>query len=104
VGKGNHKRRCVTAAPRGAHACSRVVSAPVSHRELKAEKHAARLALVPVLQAEEDRRYIAARQAALVAEGKLMQHVPGWVPGASPYNSGRWAPPALSLRPSAATS
>ncbi len=77
---------------------------PPCNSEIKAEKLAARKALVPVLQAEEDRRYIAARAAALEAEKKLMGHVPGWVPGASSYNSGRWMPPALSLRPSAATS
>ena len=65
---------------------------------------AARTALVPVLQAEEDRRYVAARAAALRAEAAMMSHVPGWRVGESPYNSGRWMPPALSLRPSVATS
>jgi NADH dehydrogenase (ubiquinone) 1 alpha subcomplex subunit 13 len=65
---------------------------------------AARTALVPVLQAEEDRRYCAARALALRAESSMMAHVPGWRAGESPYNSGRWMPPALSMRPSVHTS
>ena len=60
--------------------------------------------LVPILQAEEDRRYAAARAAAVRAEAAVMAHAPGWQAGASPYNSGRWMPPALSLRPSVETS
>ena len=60
----------------------------------------ARATLVPILQAEEDRRYCAVRAAALHAEAGMMAHVPGWQPGASPYSTGRWMPPALSMRPS----
>lgn len=68
------------------------------------EKRDARVALAPVLQAEEDRRYLAVRERALVVEAHIMAAVPGWKAGASPYNSGRWAPPALGLKPSCAAS
>jgi hypothetical protein len=71
---------------------------------LRAEKTAARATLVPILQAEEDRAYVAARERALRAEAAAMAHVPGWRVGESPYNSGRWMPPALSTRPSVANS
>jgi NADH dehydrogenase (ubiquinone) 1 alpha subcomplex subunit 13 len=66
---------------------------------LKEEKLAARVALVPLLQAEEDRRYVAVQRKALVAEALLMSGKPGWKAGESVYNGGRWTPPALSLRP-----
>ena len=56
------------------------------------------------MQAEEDRRYCAVRAAALHAEAGMMAHVPGWKAGASPYSTGRWMPPALSMRPSVANS
>ena len=55
---------------------------------------------MPLLQAEEDRRYVVAQKAALLAEADMMRHAPGWVAGESPYNGRRWVPPALSLRPS----
>ena len=64
----------------------------------------ARATLVPILQAEEDRRYCAVRAASVRAEAAMMSHVPGWQAGESPYNTGRWMPPALSLRPSVANS
>ena len=73
-------------------------------RALKQEKMAARKAIAPVLQAEEDRRYAVAAQEARKAEAMVMKNVPGWVPGQSQYNGGRWTPPALSLRPNPATS
>ena len=77
MGQGNHKRRA-----------------------LKAEKLAARVALVPLLQAEEDRRYAFSHAAAVRAEALLMAEKPGWVAGQSVYHGQRWVPPALSLRPS----
>lgn len=60
----------------------------------------ARATLVPILQAEEDRRYCAAHARDVRLEELIMSHVPGWTAGASVYNSGRWMPPALSMRPS----
>ena len=80
MGQGNHKRRA-----------------------LKEEKLASRMTLVPLLQAEEDRRFVAAERLALAAEAKLMQGKAGWVAGESPYNGTRWSPPALSLRPNPST-
>ncbi|GBG71615.1 hypothetical protein CBR_g9031 [Chara braunii] len=63
-------------------------------RALKKEKMEARMAILPLIQAEEDVRYAKARQKALAEEEKIMQNVPGWKVGESVYNSGRWAPPA----------
>lgn len=64
-------------------------------RALKAEKAARRAALYPALQAEEDRRWVAAAGAAVENEAALMKNVPGWKAGASVYSDGaRWVPPA----------
>ena len=64
-------------------------------RALKAEKVARRAALYPALQAEEDRRWCAARDAAAAEEAALMRGVEGWKAGASVYSEGaRWVSPA----------
>mmetsp|Transcript_13099 Transcript_13099/g.37165 ORF Transcript_13099/g.37165 Transcript_13099/m.37165 type:complete len:146 (-) Transcript_13099:117-554(-) len=63
-------------------------------RAVKAEKLATRRALVPLLQAEEDRRFVAGTMAALRREAEIMEGVPGWRVGQRVY-SGRsgWVPP-----------
>ncbi|KAG6522168.1 hypothetical protein ZIOFF_019305 [Zingiber officinale] len=67
---------------------------------LKEEKYAARRALVPVLQAEEDERFVKEWKKYLEEEARIMKDVPGWKVGESVYNSGKWMPPATSeLRP-----
>jgi len=63
-------------------------------RAMKAEKKAARFAIMPVLQAEEDRRYVKAREAFLKKEEQLMGHMPGYKTGENLYSGGRWMPPA----------
>ena len=55
----------------------------------------ARAALIPLLQAEEDVRYVIAKRAADEKEAELMSGVPGWKVGASVFNSGAWMPPTL---------
>mmetsp|Transcript_15730 Transcript_15730/g.44016 ORF Transcript_15730/g.44016 Transcript_15730/m.44016 type:complete len:144 (-) Transcript_15730:197-628(-) len=65
----------------------------IQRRADRAEKEAARRALVPLLQAEEDRRYLAERKALLEKEAEIMKDVPGWKVGASVINSTRWLPP-----------
>jgi hypothetical protein len=61
---------------------------------LKEEKIAARTALVPVLQAEEDERFVKEWTKSLMWEEIIMKDVPGWKVGQSVYNSGKWMPPA----------
>ena len=64
----------------------------IERRALKEEKRAVRAALVPVLQAEEDRRFVEAQAAAQEREAKIMGKVPGWKVGERPYEKA-WMPP-----------
>ncbi|PPS18283.1 hypothetical protein GOBAR_AA02287 [Gossypium barbadense] len=67
---------------------------------LKEEKFAARRAVLPVLQAEEDERFVKEWKKYLEYEAEVMKDVPGWKVGENVYNSGRWMPPATGeLRP-----
>ncbi|KAG9150421.1 hypothetical protein Leryth_019793 [Lithospermum erythrorhizon] len=69
-------------------------------RALKEEKYAARRAIIPILQAEEDERFVKEWRKYLDEEARIMKDVPGWKVGESVYNSGRWMPPATGeLRP-----
>merc|ERR1712070_921435 len=67
----------------------------IKRRELREEKFASRRAIVPLWQAEEDRRWVAAKAAATAMEAEIMKDVPGWKAGASVYSEGcKWVPPA----------
>ncbi|ERN18784.1 NADH dehydrogenase [ubiquinone] 1 alpha subcomplex subunit 13-B isoform X1 [Amborella trichopoda] len=69
-------------------------------RAIKEEKYAARRAILPVLQAEEDERFVKEWKKVLEEEARIMKNVPGWKVGESVYNSGKWMPPATGeLRP-----
>ncbi|KAL2230179.1 UNVERIFIED_CONTAM: NADH dehydrogenase ubiquinone 1 alpha subcomplex subunit 13-B [Sesamum indicum] len=69
-------------------------------RALKEEKYAARRAILPILQAEEDERFVKEWKKYLEEEARIMKDVPGWKVGESVYHSGRWMPPATGeLRP-----
>ncbi|KAA8527859.1 hypothetical protein F0562_035272 [Nyssa sinensis] len=69
-------------------------------RAIKEEKYAARRAILPLLQAEEDERFVKEWKNYLEEEAKIMKDVPGWKVGESVYHSGRWMPPATGeLRP-----
>ncbi|XP_027170495.1 NADH dehydrogenase [ubiquinone] 1 alpha subcomplex subunit 13-B [Coffea eugenioides] len=69
-------------------------------RALKEEKYAARSAILPLLQAEEDERFVEEWKKYLEEEARIMKDVPGWKVGENVYNSGRWMPPATGeLRP-----
>ncbi|XP_018421429.1 PREDICTED: NADH dehydrogenase [ubiquinone] 1 alpha subcomplex subunit 13 [Nanorana parkeri] len=63
----------------------------------------ARLALMPLLQAEYDRRVLRALRINLEQEAIIMKDVPGWKVGESTFHTGRWVPPILeqlyNLRP-----
>ncbi|KAJ7562310.1 hypothetical protein O6H91_03G063700 [Diphasiastrum complanatum] len=63
-------------------------------RALKAEKLAARKAILPFIQAEEDERFVKEWRNKLEEEARIMANVPGWKVGENVYNSGRWMPPA----------
>jgi NADH dehydrogenase (ubiquinone) 1 alpha subcomplex subunit 13 len=64
-------------------------------REIRLEKVARREALYPILQAEEDRSWVARKEAAVKKEAELMKDVEGWEAGKSVYSPGaRWVPPA----------
>ncbi|KAK9112530.1 hypothetical protein Scep_020049 [Stephania cephalantha] len=100
VGKGNKIRRSVTVSiftfmnPRNAF------SSLIPLRALKEEKYAARRAILPMLQAEEDERFVKEWKKYLEEEARIMKDVPGWKVGESVYHSGKWMPPATGeLRP-----
>jgi NADH dehydrogenase (ubiquinone) 1 alpha subcomplex subunit 13 len=52
-----------------------------------------RAPIIPVLQAEEDIKWAARRQAELAYEAHIMKDVPGWEVGKSNSATGRWIPP-----------
>jgi len=66
----------------------------IHRRGLKAEKIAARQAILPLIQAEEDARFVREKEKLLEEEAKVMANVVGWKVGENVYNSGRWMPPA----------
>merc|ERR1712216_597131 len=67
----------------------------IERRELREEKFAARRAIVPLLQAEEERRWAQAKAERDAREAELMKDVPDWKAGASVYSEGcKWVPPA----------
>eukprot|EP00657_Telonema_sp_P-1_P007177 TRINITY_DN26869_c0_g1_i1.p1 TRINITY_DN26869_c0_g1~~TRINITY_DN26869_c0_g1_i1.p1 ORF type:complete len:151 (-),score=39.93 TRINITY_DN26869_c0_g1_i1:345-797(-) len=67
----------------------------IARRELREEKFALRRSIVPLLQAEEDRRWVAAKSDAVRVEAEVMKDVPGWKAGESVYSEGcKWVPPA----------
>mmetsp|Transcript_1643 Transcript_1643/g.3318 ORF Transcript_1643/g.3318 Transcript_1643/m.3318 type:complete len:146 (-) Transcript_1643:217-654(-) len=68
-------------------------------RALKAEVKAARQTLLPLLQAEEDRRYVEHKKDLDKAEGAIMKGVKNWKVGENVYNNGKWYPPVTSTLP-----
>mmetsp|Transcript_8028 Transcript_8028/g.9208 ORF Transcript_8028/g.9208 Transcript_8028/m.9208 type:complete len:132 (-) Transcript_8028:883-1278(-) len=65
----------------------------VRRRALRHERRERRAAIIPFLQAEEDFRYTQERAKQLDVEKRIMQDVPGWEVGKSPFNSGKFMPP-----------
>jgi NADH dehydrogenase (ubiquinone) 1 alpha subcomplex subunit 13 len=61
-----------------------------SHNRL--EERRVRYALAPLLQAEADTEYLQREREILEKEKQIMKDVPGWMPGKSPYFTGRWMP------------
>ena len=66
----------------------------IHRREIKEEKRQMRIAMTPMLQFEEDVRFIRDRETNLLKEAELMKDVPGWKLGESPYKTKvTWMPP-----------
>ncbi|KAL0376870.1 UNVERIFIED_CONTAM: NADH dehydrogenase [ubiquinone] 1 alpha subcomplex subunit-B [Sesamum calycinum] len=68
-------------------------------RALKEEKYAARRAILPMLQAEEDERFVKEWKKYLEEEARIMKDVPGWKVGESVTlrkmdASGNWGAPS----------
>ncbi|KAM9174331.1 NADH dehydrogenase [ubiquinone] 1 alpha subcomplex subunit 13 [Mergus octosetaceus] len=64
-------------------------------RRLQIEDLEARIALMPLLQAEADRRILRLLRENLDEEAKIMKDVPGWKVGESVFHTDRWVPPTL---------
>ncbi|XP_064031280.1 NADH dehydrogenase [ubiquinone] 1 alpha subcomplex subunit 13 [Pogoniulus pusillus] len=73
-------------------------------RRLLIEELESRIALMPLLQAESDRRTLRMLRQNLDEEAKIMKDVPGWQVGESLFHTDRWVPPTAEelyyLRPS----
>ncbi|XP_008280447.1 NADH dehydrogenase [ubiquinone] 1 alpha subcomplex subunit 13 [Stegastes partitus] len=72
-------------------------------RRLLLEELEARIALMPLMQAEYDRRILRSLRENLEEEAIIMKDVPGWKVGESVYNTDRWVSPVrtelLNLKP-----
>eukprot|EP00112_Aurelia_sp_Birch-Aquarium-sp1_P013929 Seg298.35 transcript_id=Seg298.35/GoldUCD/mRNA.D3Y31 product="NADH dehydrogenase" protein_id=Seg298.35/GoldUCD/D3Y31 len=62
-------------------------------RVLETEKIEGRIALLPVLQAEHDRKILRQLKENYEQEAFIMKDVPGWQVGESVYHNKRWVPP-----------
>ncbi|KAM8726882.1 NADH dehydrogenase [ubiquinone] 1 alpha subcomplex subunit 13 [Acanthopagrus schlegelii] len=72
-------------------------------RRLQIEDMEARIALMPLLQAEQDRRTLRMLRENLEEEAIIMKDVPGWKVGESVFHTDRWVTPMseelFNLRP-----
>ncbi|GAB0493287.1 hypothetical protein MMPV_004567 [Pyropia vietnamensis] len=80
----------------------RVGTFNVHRRELKEERAAIRRALTPLLQAEEDARFVRAQAAYTEWEAELMAGKPDWNTGTNVYKTRPYMPPMLSTHPGSA--
>ncbi|CAG07723.1 unnamed protein product, partial [Tetraodon nigroviridis] len=72
-------------------------------RRLQIEEMEARIALMPLMQAEQDRRTLRMLRENLEEEAVIMKDVPGWKVGESVFHTERWVTPMseelFNLRP-----
>ncbi|KAK1869981.1 hypothetical protein I4F81_012446 [Pyropia yezoensis] len=80
----------------------RVGTFNVHRRELKEERAAIRRALTPLLQAEEDARFVRAQSAYVEWEAQLMAGKPDWNADTNVYKTRSYMPPMLSSHPGSA--
>ncbi|KAI4583656.1 hypothetical protein MJG53_006935 [Ovis ammon polii x Ovis aries] len=64
-------------------------------RRLQIEDFEARIALMPLLQAEKDRRVLQMLRENLEEEATIMKDVPGWKVGESVFHTTRWVTPMM---------
>lgn len=64
-------------------------------RRLQIEDLEARIALMPLLQAERDRRVLRMLRENLEEEAIIMKDVPGWKVGESVFHTTRWVTPDI---------
>uniref|UniRef100_A0A4W2DVD6 NADH:ubiquinone oxidoreductase subunit A13 n=1 Tax=Bos indicus x Bos taurus TaxID=30522 RepID=A0A4W2DVD6_BOBOX len=64
-------------------------------RRLQIEDFEARIALMPLLQAEKDRRVLQMLRENLEEEATVMKDVPGWKVGESVFHTTRWVTPMM---------
>lgn len=110
VGTFNVYRRCVTETDQDSESLIIVFTHLVSKldnalsfevcRELKQEKKEIRTAILPLLQAEEDAKFVRETKKANDWEGEVMKDVPGWIPGENVYKTRNFMPPSSSTAPS----
>lgn len=65
-------------------------------KDWKKEKLRARMDIMPILQAEEDIRFVEAQKKAWKVEANVMKDVPNWKVGERPYKT-RWMPPNTGI-------
>lgn len=65
-------------------------------KDWKREKLRARMDIMPILQAEEDIRFVEAQKKAWELEAKIMKGVPDWKFGERAYKT-RWMPPNTGI-------
>ncbi|XP_053558899.1 NADH dehydrogenase [ubiquinone] 1 alpha subcomplex subunit 13 [Bombina bombina] len=65
-------------------------------RRLLIEDLETRVALLPLLQAEQDRRVLRLLRENLEEEAIIMKDVPGWKVGESTFHTDRWVKPTLN--------
>eukprot|EP00126_Sphaerothecum_destruens_P003047 Sdes_comp16534_c1_seq1m5848 len=70
----------------------------LQRRKEKLEKTQARLMLVPLLQAEEDRRYLKRLKEIQEEERIIMKDVPGWDFNDKIYHTDRFVPPPRNIQ------
>ncbi|CAB4006479.1 Hypothetical predicted protein [Paramuricea clavata] len=62
-------------------------------RTLKMERQEAKVSLIPLIQAEQDRNMIRQMKENMETEEAIMKHVKGWKVGESVYHNERWVTP-----------
>eukprot|EP00285_Hemiselmis_virescens_P013523 CAMPEP_0173391904 /NCGR_PEP_ID=MMETSP1356-20130122/18648_1 /TAXON_ID=77927 ORGANISM="Hemiselmis virescens, Strain PCC157" /NCGR_SAMPLE_ID=MMETSP1356 /ASSEMBLY_ACC=CAM_ASM_000847 /LENGTH=192 /DNA_ID=CAMNT_0014349599 /DNA_START=8 /DNA_END=586 /DNA_ORIENTATION=+ len=65
-------------------------------RALKLEKWFIRTTMLPLVQSEEDVKFLARQAKKRAREAEIMKDVPGWKVGESVYHSKRWVEPPLN--------
>ncbi|XP_031418759.1 NADH dehydrogenase [ubiquinone] 1 alpha subcomplex subunit 13 [Clupea harengus] len=73
----------------------RIVKWNRERRRLLIEDLEARIALLPLLQAESDRRTLRLMRENLEEEAVIMKDVPGWKVGENMFHTDRWVSPTL---------